>query len=160
MQSKRALHSAAEIAEQCADIWAGIMHVCLWLHLYQPSSKTASWVWDDCIWKWAERWNCTAWFYLGSLHYRSSTNPKFYNRTSSCSSGCLSERKPFSELGSLSEKKYGIFWEFFPYGGEGSHQIPKLLWFDQVIFGMPKSSWGAKTCFTIGERWYLINLIT
>ena len=23
-------------------------------------------------------------------------------------------------LGSLSEKKYGIFWEFFPYGGEGS----------------------------------------
>ena len=30
-------------------------------------------------------------------------------------------------LGSLSEKKYGIFWEFFPYGGGGSHQIPKLL---------------------------------
>ena len=24
-------------------------------------------------------------------------------------------------------KKYGIFWEFFPYGGGGSHQIPKLL---------------------------------
>ena len=22
-------------------------------------------------------------------------------------------------LGSLSEKKYGIFWEFFPYGGGG-----------------------------------------
>ena len=43
--------------------------------------------------------NCTAWFYLGSLHYKSSTNSKFYNRTSSCSSGCLSERKPFSELG-------------------------------------------------------------
>ena len=30
-------------------------------------------------------------------------------------------------LGSLSEKKYGIFWEFFPYGEGGSHQIPKLL---------------------------------
>ena len=23
---------------------------------------------------------------------------------------------------------------------------------------MPKSSWGAKTCFTIGGKWYLINL--
>ena len=30
---------------------------------------------------------------------------------------------------------------------------------DQVVFGMPNSFWGAKTCFTIGGKCYLINLI-
>ena len=57
-------------------------------------------------------------------------------------------------------KKKGIFWEFFPKGGRGSSQFPKLLQINQVIFGMPKSFLGAKTCFTIVGRWYLINLIT
>ena len=57
-------------------------------------------------------------------------------------------------------KKIRDFLGVFPIRGGGSPQFPKLLWFDQVIFGMPKSFWGAKTCFTIGGRWYLINLIT
>ena len=37
----------------------------------------------------------------------------------------ISEKVEKDGLGSLSEKKYGIFWEFFPYGEGGSHQIPK-----------------------------------
>ena len=41
-----------------------------------------------------------------------------------------------------------------------STQISLLLYFDQVVFGMPKSFSGAKTCFTIGVKCYLINLIT
>ena len=49
-------------------------------------------------------------------------------------------------------KKNGIFWEFFPKGGGGSSQFPKLLQINQVILGMPKSFLGAKTCFTIVGR--------
>ena len=60
-----------------------------------------------------------------------------------------------------SQKKIQDYLGVFPIQGRGGlSSIPKLLWFDQVIFGMPKSFWGAKTCYTIGGRWYLINLIT
>ena len=52
------------------------------------------------------------------------------------------------------------FLGIFPRGGGGSSRFPKLLKINQVIFGMPKSLLGAKTCFTIVGRWYLINLIT
>ena len=34
---------------------------------------------------------------------------------------------PSSLLGTLLKKNNGIFWEFFPKGGGGSSQIPKLL---------------------------------
>ena len=40
----------------------------------------------------------------------------------------------------------------FPKGRGGSSQFPKLLQINQVIFGMPKSFLGAKTCFTIVGR--------
>ena len=36
--------------------------------------------------------------------------------------------------------------------GGGSSQFPKLLKNNQVIFGMPKSFLGAKTCFTVVGR--------
>ena len=31
---------------------------------------------------------------------------------------------------------------------------------NKYFFGMPKSFWDAKTCFTKGGRWYLVNFIT
>ena len=54
-------------------------------------------------------------------------------------------------------KKTGKMYEFWK---KHSTQISLLLYFDQVVFGMPKSFSGAKTCFTIGGKCYLINLIT
>ena len=64
----------------------------------------------------------------------------------------MSLRGKTNALGTPPKKKYGIFWEFFPKGGGGSSQFPKLLQINQVIFGMPKSFLGAKTCFTIVGR--------
>ena len=58
------------------------------------------------------------------------------------------------------QKKIRDFLGIFPKGGGGSSQFPKLLQINQDFFGMPNSSLGAKTCFTIVGRWYLINLIT
>ena len=49
-------------------------------------------------------------------------------------------------------KKIRDFLGIFPKGGGGSSQFPKLLQINQVIFGMPKSFLGAKTCFTIVGR--------
>ena len=47
-------------------------------------------------------------------------------------------------------KKKRDFLGIFPKeGGGGSSQFPKLFKINQVIFGMPKSFLGAKTCFTI-----------
>ena len=42
-------------------------------------------------------------------------------------------------------------------GVENSPHSHYFMSIYQVIFGMQKSSWGAKTCFTKG-RWYLINI--
>ena len=50
------------------------------------------------------------------------------------------------------QKKNRDFLGIFPKGGGGSSQFPKLLQINQVIFGMPKSFLGAKTCFTIVGR--------
>ena len=49
------------------------------------------------------------------------------------------------------KKNTGFFGNFSQRGG-GSSQFPKLLQINQVIFGMPKSFLGAKTCFTIVGR--------
>ena len=50
--------------------------------------------------------------------------------------------------------------EFFPAWGGGVFPIPKTFVNLPSFFGVPKSFWGAKTCFTLGRWWYLINLIT
>ena len=43
------------------------------------------------------------------------------------SAHCFFTLKHFYLLGTLSEKKHHIIWEFFPTWGGGSSQIPKLL---------------------------------
>ena len=45
-------------------------------------------------------------------------------------------------------EKNGIMWEKFPNLGGGPTQTHFLMSTYQVIFGMPKWFWGAKTCFT------------
>ena len=48
-------------------------------------------------------------------------------------------------LGSLSGKKYGIIWEFFPYGGEiqkkGYFFLRPSVWWRQIYHCWPYSSW-------------------
>ena len=58
------------------------------------------------------------------------------------------ERK---NVGDAIKQKRGFFGNFSQRGG-GPSEFPKLLQNNQVIFGMPKSFLGAKTCFTIVGR--------